>query len=210
MKPFRPDDSFQKSRGNLPHWTQDGVIYFITFRLADSIPKTAMDEWSGRRSEWLMSRGMTPQAFDFEKLSENERKEYRRRFGQKFHEMLDDCLGDCLLRKSANAKMVADAMEFFEGERYWLGDYVVMPNHVHLLISPYADFKLKKIMQSLKSHTAKKINKLQGKSGQLWQRESYDHIVRSENQLLFYEQYIQENSDKAKLREGEYLLRERK
>ena len=204
MKSFQPDDSFKKKKGNLPHWTQDGVTYFVTFRLVDSIPKKAMDEWSDERAEWIRCHGFESKEFRSDLLSEEDQKDYARRFGRKFHELLDAGFGACVLRKEENWRVVVETLKFFEGERYELGGFVVMPNHVHLLITPNAGFDLSKIMQSVKSFAAKKINLNEGKRGSLWQFESFDRIVRNGRELERYEKYIEENPVKAKLREGEF------
>jgi len=82
-----------------------------------------------------------------------------------------------------------------------------MPNHVHLLIKPRVGVELSKILQSVKSFSAKKINQNEGRTGKLWQVESYDRIVRNDRELERYERYIEENPVKAKLREGEFFFR---
>jgi len=207
MKPFQPDESFERKKGNLPHWTQDGVTYFITFRLADSIPQEAMNEWSDQRAEWIRCHGMDPKEFRSEMLSPEEQQDYARRFGRRFHELLDSGFGSCFLRKERNWRVVAETLEYFEGERYELGGLVVMPNHVHLLMTPKKGFALSKIMQSVKSFSAKRINRNEGKTGQLWQIESYDRIVRNDRELEKYEKYIEANPVKANLRDGQYFLK---
>jgi type I restriction enzyme R subunit len=136
MKSFQPDDSFRKWRGNLPHWRQDDVTYFVTFRLGDSIPWQAMKEWAAERAAWIRCHGFDPKEFRSECLSADEQRDYNRRFGKRFHELLDAGYGSCLLRKEINWRTVAEALDHFEGKRYDLGGYVVMPNHVHLLIAP--------------------------------------------------------------------------
>ena len=207
MEPFTPDDSLVKKRGNLPHWTQDGRMYFVTFRLADSIPEEAMKEWSDERAEWIRCHGMDPKEFRSELLSEEAQRDYARRFGRRFHELLDSGFGACVLGKEKNWKVVVETMEHFEGVRYGLSGFVVMPNHVHVLIEPREGFGLSKIMQSMKSFSAKRINLNEERTGQLWQVESYDRIVRNDREMDRYVRYIAENSMKAKLREGEFYYR---
>jgi type I restriction enzyme R subunit len=112
---------------------------------------------------------------------------------------------DCLLAQPENAGIVARAMEHFDGERYLLGDYVVMPNHVHVLLVPLEGFSLTEILRSWKAFTAREINLRAGRSGGLWQRESFDHIVRSGEQLERIRGYIADNP--AGLREGTFLVR---
>jgi len=166
-----------------------------------------MKEWSDERADWLRCHGMEPNDFRSEFLSEADQRDYARRFGRRFHELLDAGYGSCLLRKAENRQMVADSLEFAEGERYILGGFVIMPNHVHLLIKPRVGVELSKILQSVKSFSAKKINQNEGRTGKLWQVESYDRIVRNDRELERYERYIEENPVKAKLREGEFFFR---
>src|ERR1017187_3273041 len=79
-----------------------------------------------------------------------------------------------------------------------------MPNHVHVLVRPAMEHKLSDILQSWKSFTAKEANKLLNRGGEFWQPESFDHIVRNEQQLEKFGRYIQENPAKAGLGEGKY------
>jgi REP element-mobilizing transposase RayT len=81
-----------------------------------------------------------------------------------------------------------------------------MPNHVHVLLTPITGFELEDILHSIKSFTATKINRILGRAGQLWQRESYDHIVRDINQLQAYQEYIAANPRKARLTPDEYTV----
>jgi type I restriction enzyme R subunit len=206
VRSFQPDDSLRKRRGSLPHWTQDGSVYFVTFRLADSIPDQAMKEWSDQRAEWIRCHGFDPKEFRSDLLDEGAQKDYARRFGRRFHELLDSGFGSCLLKKERNWRVVVKGLKFFDGDRYDLGSFVVMPNHVHLLICPKKGFELSGILQSIKSFTARQINELEGRSGSLWQRESYDRIVRSERELEIFRRYIRENPEKARLRKGEFVF----
>jgi REP element-mobilizing transposase RayT len=96
-------------------------------------------------------------------------------------------------------------LRFFDGERYALEAFVVMPNHVHVLVTPREEHGLSEILHSWKSYSAKEINKLVSRGGMLWQKESYDHLVRSEEQFAHYRRYIRENPIKARLREGDFL-----
>lgn len=206
MKPFQPDKTLRKSRGNLPHWTQENSTYFITFRLVDSIPKAAMNEWSDQRSDWIRCQGMDPSNFKSTDLAEDAQKEYARRFGKKFHDLLDSGYGSCLLKLESNRLIISDSLFFFDQKRYKLSSFVTMPNHVHLLITPLPSYSLTKVLQSLKSYTAKKINQNQSTSGPIWQRESYDRIVRNRREFDLFTKYIQENPTKANLSPQEYTL----
>ena len=141
----------------------------------------------------------------FAGLSTKDQREYERRIGIKLNESLDAGYGSCVLRRNETAKIVTESLDHFHGERVETGDSIVMPNHVHALMTPLAGFELEDILHSIKSYTANQINRLLSTSAALWQRESYDHIVRDGEQLLAYQRYISLNPEKAGLRDGEYI-----
>lgn len=205
FRSFDPHGEVTTYRLHLPHWRQPGVTYFLTTRLGDSLPQAKLAEWKEERENWLRARSCRTVA-DLERLAAKERHDFHRHFTAKFHAWLDAGYGACWLRRPDAARIVADALRFFAGERYLLGDFVVMPNHLHVLVTPAPDHELSEIVRSWKTFTARQINGLLGRSGAFWQAETYDHIVRSEEQLAHYCRYIAENPLKAKLREGEYLL----
>jgi type I restriction enzyme R subunit len=118
---------------------------------------------------------------------------------------LDRGYGACALRDGRSANVVADALRHFDGDRYYLGDFIVMPNHVHLLVCLLGATEIEGQCHSWKKYTAGQINRLLGRSGRFWQEESFDHLVRSPEQFARLMRYIAENPKKAGLREGEYL-----
>ena len=92
---------------------------------------------------------------------------------------LDQGFGECHLKDPRVAELVQNAMLFFDGERYRLTAWVVMPNHAHTLLTPCAGYELSRVMHSLKSYTANEANKLLNRSGQFWQPESFDRWIRN-------------------------------
>lgn len=201
MKDFDPGEETEKSSRKLPHWEQNKCTYFITFRLADSIPAGKFAEWNEERHRWLRSRKLDPSLpldENLEKLDSKQKKIYYETFWKNYHDLLDNCHGSCMLRNPANSKIAADALLFFDNKRYILGDFVVMPNHVHLLVTPYSDHPLSELLHTWKRFTASEINKHMKREGQLWQPESYDHIVRNEEQLKRIQRYIQNNPKNLK------------
>ncbi len=210
--PFRPFDENGEIRiyehGVLPHWRQSGCTYFVTFRLTDSIPEAVLNEIAYERSLWLKGRGIDPARSDwkykFAKLPGRDRRVYEQLVGRLLHRSLDECHGACVLREPALGGEVATALEHFHGSRVLTGDLVIMPNHVHALLTPQDGFELEDILHSIKSFTANGINRALNKSGRLWQRETYDHIVRDAEQLHAYQEYIAANPVKAKLAAGQY------
>ncbi len=196
--PFDPDMPVAKTGRHLPHWTQDGCTYFVTFRLADSIPQEKLNQWQTELRKWLL-RNPEPRTAEQD-------AEYAEQFAETFHRWLDDGLGKCWLRQPEISALVEQTLRFFDGQRYWLGRFVVMPNHVHVLVRPLGENTLSEILHSWKSFTAKQINAALGREGKVWQDESFDNIVRDEPALEKFSAYIQENPAQASLAEGEFRL----
>jgi len=186
---FNPYNEIEIYRGNLPHWQQKNVWYFITFRLADSIPEHAKEKIKTEREIWLKKH----KDKDLSLLSKEEKIKYYRLFTKRIEELLDSGYGECILKESKISKIVADALLHFNNERYILDEWVIMPNHVHVLVKPIGNYSITDILHSWKSYTANEINKLLGRKGQVWMHESYDHIVRNEKAFEAIRQYIRNN-----------------
>jgi putative transposase len=199
FKPFNRDAVVtDHDKGKLPHWRQSGTTYFITSRLADSIPAALRDDWLSRRTAWLASHN----AADPDSLPEDLRNAFHRKFTAEFHKFLDAGHGECLLARAECADIFIGRLIAGHGSAYFLDAWVVMPNHVHALVEPAKGSLLGEIVRSWKGGSSREINLLLGRSGSLWQKEPYDHIVRSEAQLNHYRQYIAQNPFKAGLRSG--------
>lgn len=205
MKALNRRSYIERSRRNLPHWRQEGVTYFITGRTADALPAEKLHWLRDELRLWLRAHGL-PANTRPANLPPALFPEYYRRFRMTLEKWLDQGFGECRLKDSRAAQIVGDAFGHFIGARYQLGAWVVMPNHYHILVTPLPGFTLGAILNSWMSFTAKEIKQLHGRSGQFWQHEPYDHIVRNGERLRRLEQYIAENPVKAKLREGEFLL----
>ena len=177
------------TRRNLPHWQQAEKMYFTTFRTADSIPREKAEEFRYVKQQWQTNHAKP--------YTEKEKAEYRLLFSDKMNTWLDHCHGECLLAKPVCAAIVKGAIEHFEGERYLLDHWVIMPNHVHILLVTCEGYELNTILHSWKSFTSKKINKMHSRTGTFWQSETFDHIVRNNRQLEKYREYIKMNIDKA-------------
>jgi len=85
-----------------------------------------------------------------------------------------------------------------------------MPNHVHVIMRPIHSHELEDVLQSIKSYTAHEANRIQGTEGSVWQKESYDRIIRDYDELRAYQRYIHGNPVKASLSPGSYVLSEEK
>jgi len=140
-------------------------------------------------------------------LSGQDRLAFTKEFGRAREACLDSCQGRCLLRRPELARIVAESLVHFDGGRYRMGDFVVMPNHVHLLtVFPSAE-AMKDQCDSWLHHTAVQINRCLREKGKFWQQEPFDHLVRSPEQYEYLRQYIADNPKKACLKEGEYFYR---
>ncbi|QEG23170.1 transposase [Mariniblastus fucicola] len=197
--------------GFLPHLRQAGCTYFVTFRLDDSVPEKVLRQWRSERFGWLKARSIEigEPGFNekFDALSEQDKASFERAYAIRLFEELDKCHGSNCLSMSEVAKVVAESLEFFHGSRLEIGDYVVMSNHVHALITPLASFDLENVLHSIKSFSANKINKRLSKTGALWMSESYDRLVRDESELLRTQEYIRANPSKAGLQVEECPMR---
>ncbi len=189
--PQRPVRIYERS---LPHWRQDGVTYFTTFRLADSLPAARLRELTALRAQW--ENGHPPPR------SEAQWKELSRTTIEHVERWLDDGAGSCLLQEDFAAEIVAHKLRHFDGAQYELGAYVIMPNHVHVLVRSFSDalYPLEAIEQGWKAHSSREINLARGTQGHLWQSESFDRIVRDEEHLWKCLQYIGDNPQRAGLR----------
>jgi len=112
-----------------------------------------------------------------------------------------------VLRRPELAKIVADSLLHFDGDRYRMGDFVVMPNHVHLMAVFRSPELLKTQCDSWLHFTAVEINRVLKRKGKLWQQEPFDHLVRSAEQYAYVRDYIALNPEKAHLQPGEYYYR---
>ena len=200
FKPLNKDAEIAKSRRNLPSWQQPGCTYFITWRLADSVPAFQLKEWEAARKAF---RAAHPE-LDW---SEETWQEYHREITRRMEKYLDAGYGACVLQYGRLRQIVAEALGCFAGSRWELGSYVLMPNHVHVLLTPASGFSLSDVLKSIKRHTAREINRMTGQTGApLWQEESFHHAVRSAAQLLKFQKYIRDNPAKAGLAEGTFTV----
>lgn len=168
------------SRGYLPHCDQPGLIQGITFRLHDSMPSTVLEQW----------------AKETEGLPEIQRATERQR---RIAAYLDAGHGACWLRDERIAEVMENTLLHFDGERYELLAWVVMPNHVHVLAEMREGWPLAKLVYSWKTWTAKRANEILGRSGTFWFREYHDRYIRDATHLANAKRYIEENAMKAGL-----------
>jgi REP element-mobilizing transposase RayT len=162
------------NRGYLPHFDGGETAQFITFRLFDSMPQDVLEKW----------RNDAKSDAEFRKRVEG---------------YLDAGYGECWLQDHKIAQIVQDALFFQAGKTCKLIAWVIMPNHVHILIIPNAGHELSDILHSIKSFTAHEANKLLGRTGQFWQHESFDRYIRNYKHYANVINYIENNPVKVGL-----------
>ncbi|MDE6331250.1 MAG: transposase [Muribaculaceae bacterium] len=172
----------------MPHWQQLGTLTHITTRLADSLPQNKLAELNAIRNEFC-SRYPEPWTRDIDMA-------YKAIISDKYERWLDSGYGACELADERAIDIVADTLKFIDGIKYDLYDYIVMPNHIHMIIAPFEDVDL--IMQSIKSISSRKINTALGRKGALWHREYFDHLIRSVSEYERTAYYIRHNADVLK------------
>ncbi|HKK17565.1 MAG TPA: transposase [Opitutales bacterium] len=194
--PYEPVDRFYGT--NLPHWQQGKVMVFATWRLADSLSAGKLEQLRRERKLWLLENSQP--------WNERQANEYRELFSRRIESWLDAGQGSCCLRKAELRQIVFDGFKHFDGQRYGLDSFVIMPNHVHVLFYPIAKHQMQKILYSWKSFTAKQINAAIGRKGPLWAEDYWDRLIRNSAHLEACRRYILRNPVKANLRAGEYAL----
>jgi len=160
-------------RGNLPHIYKEGCTYFLTFSLIDAVP-------GHLRRKRRLDADEDPEIVATE---------------------LDPgpASGSCWLEDSKVASGVENTLLHFQGERYALSAWCVMPNHVHVVVTPFSGFTLPEILHSWKSFSAHEINDLLGRMGPVWEQESFDHLVRNERAFDKFVSYTENNPVSAGL-----------
>jgi putative transposase len=191
-------------RRNLTHRQPIGGTFFVTFRLAGTLPLSVWQQYERESAQRQRAiRQAAPPDLPLQLY-----REEKRRFAR-FDRLLDQGLTDVTyLQNPELATIVRDGIHHFDGRSYELLAYTIMPNHVHLLVdfSPQLDAPSEKsyqqlyhLLKVLKGYTAYRCNRVLNKQGTFWQRESYDHLVRDARELQNVVAYILENPVKAGL-----------
>ena len=165
-----------RRRRSLTHFEDDSLTQFVTFRTADSIPKSRIKNLAAEAQQNADVDTLVRQL-----------------------DILDEGLGECLLAAPACATIVRDALLHFQDQRYRLDAWVIMPNHVHVLFHPIKGHLMSDIVRSWKMYTARQINGLLGRRGAVWQRDFFDVYVRCEEHFHELIAYIDQNPVKAGL-----------
>jgi REP element-mobilizing transposase RayT len=191
------------SRGYLPHVKREGASYFVTFRLNDSLPQAVLLKLQAKRAERLRrchAPQTRPNPGDEAPANAESLEDIERDYFREVEAFLDRSSGECALRRPDIAESVAAALRFFEGERYRLDAWVVMPNHVHVVLWPMPNHLLSEVLHSWKRFTSREANKrLQRVGKTFWQPESYDHWIRNDGEHARCCRYTVNNPVKADL-----------
>jgi type I restriction enzyme R subunit/putative DNA methylase len=179
----------------LPHIKKEGATYFVTFRLADSLPAIEVDRLVRERAALLAGALAHKRP-----LTWHEEQQLWAWYSEKVERLLDAGHGGCWLRRADVAGLAANALKFFDGQRYELRSWVVMPNHVHAVVWPRPGHTLSRILHSWKSYTAMQANRLLRREREIfWQKESYDHWIRDDEERARLVAYVEVNPVKARL-----------
>mgnify|MGYP006302142555 CR=1 FL=1 len=182
---------------NLPHYSVSGACYFITFRLAGSLPEDKFEQ-TRKKFEIIKSRISVSNL-------KNSMKKVRldnnwKRYFYKIDKLMTEYKKSPTYLKNPNiAQIVASSIKHHDSKNYNLLCYSIMPNHVHLIFTLFEERGLAKTMFSIKRFTAGQANKILKKNGQFWQHESYDHIIRNKKALNNIVHYTIHNPVKAGL-----------
>ncbi len=166
------------SRGYIPHFDPGEIAQFITFRLADSMPQNFLKRWAKELDNGLISNS---------------------HFRRRVEIYLDQNYGSASLRNPHVARLVQNALLNWNGDKYILISWVIMPNHVHILLRPLADHSISSIMHSIKSFTSHAANKMLEREGSFWSKEYFDRYIRNARHFINTVRYIEQNPVKAKL-----------
>jgi REP element-mobilizing transposase RayT len=181
-------------RGKLPHLKKDGAVYFVTFRLADSLPAHEVARLKNERKIILEQARAAKSP-----LTWHEEEQLLAWYCDKVEALLDAGHGACWLSKPEVADLMAGALNHFQGQRYELRAWVVMPNHVHAVVWPLAGHTLSDILHSWKSFTSSQANKFLHRAGEIfWQAESFDHWIRDAEEHARLVAYVENNPVKAR------------
>ncbi len=223
---MKPLEYRQYYRRHLPHIVPPDATFFVTFRLADSIPKTelrvyhAKMEWFENEAKRLLRLGEDSP----EMAAHSERLlVYKREWFVKFEDILHQArIGPEWLKDERIAAIVVESLHFLDNRSYTLNAYCVMSNHVHAIFKPllieeepqeafdeqecvYIESNhpsLARLMKSLKGYTAREANRILGRKGRFWEPETYDHYVRDAAEFERIVAYILNNPVKAGLVEN--------
>jgi REP element-mobilizing transposase RayT len=188
-----------RQRGRLPHWEKDSGLYFITFHLVDSLPRPVLDKVMERHRILDAAKHSGAHLLP-------DQKEMLAEFSPvKIEEYFDRGAGACSLRDPRIGELMANALRFWDGKRYRLVAWCVMPNHVHVVCRLLPGQELSIVLRSWKSFSASMANKILVRGGAFWQREYYDRLIRNEDEFERAIRYVVSNPERAGLKDWKWV-----
>jgi putative DNA methylase len=181
---FRADNGW-RSRGYLPHYDGADRTQFITIRLADSVP-THTQVALNAELERLKNRGADKQAIGYHRC-------------RRIEALLDAGCGSCALKADSVAEVIIKAFERLVGEGHEVIRWVIMPNHIHIVLKIRQGSSLATVIRFFKGRTGREANKVLGSSGQFWFPEYFDRYIRDSEHLTKVLHYIDQNPVRAGL-----------
>ena len=185
----------------LPRWSVDKAIYHIAFHLADSIPVAERMKWQGIREELHHVVHV-----ERRELTDDERELMKRAYDAHIEKYLASGHGECLLRQAEVANGLAETLEYGHGKDYLLHEWCVMPNHLHVIAAFDEGESFRRTISAWCRIMAHQVNRVLGRKGQVWMRDAYTHIIRTEAEYAHQMSYVWRNPDTAGLTTG-YLRR---
>ena len=203
-------------RRHLPHYQPEYATFHTVFRLAGSLPANVIEEL---RQEQKQLKCIANEARDIH-IQRKQSAQLRQLYFERFNSLLDQASsGPTWLKEPEVAMIVKEAIDYRDGNIFNVLAYCIMSNHVHMLFEPLLNdvsqlaestnvkksqdnvstYKVTKILESLKKYTSLRTNRILQRSGSFWQHESYDHVIRDDDELENTLWYILLNPVKAGL-----------
>ncbi|PZM80445.1 MAG: transposase [Candidatus Melainabacteria bacterium] len=170
---------FWHHQNSVPHYEAGERMQLITYRLFDSMASGTLAQFKDQIE--VGADKLNPKQL------------------VRMEAYLDKGRGSCMLRHEPVARMVSENLRHFDQTKYNLHAWVVMPNHVHVLLTPNNGVLLSQIVHSWKSYTSKKANEILNRTGDFWRRDYFDRLIRDERHYVKTVEYIHNNPVKAAL-----------
>jgi len=212
LRSASPMSEITKRRGAfLPHWTRESAWYAVTFRLWDSLPQHLIECWLFERNNIVKTAQQMKRP-----LSTMEEQRLAHLYSEKVERYLNAGNGSCYMKDPRIALLMRNALFHFNDKRYSIAAWCVMPNHVHVVVDPFSRqitavetavprSELRDILHSWKSFSSKEANKLLSRSGEIWQAEYYDHLIRDHADFRHAVSYVLNNPINAGLKNWKWV-----
>jgi REP element-mobilizing transposase RayT len=201
---FDPRLALRNYKGNLPYWTQAGASYFMTFRLNDALPNRVIDQYLREQEAWRVRL-----QFEREQLGDlagetgQEYEAFQIRAYRSFETILDEGLGSCVFKDPIQRQIVTEVLLQFHGDHYMAHSFVVMPNHLHLVVKPLDGQNPENLLLFWMKAVALRLGQNVQVKGGLWHVDTWIRMIRNEEHWLRAMRYTLKNPEHAKLPHGQ-------